>query len=267
VANLFPPLEPHHYRALQIGIAASLLLHALVLFLAPGFHTQAHQLPALPTLSAVLRSPPPSVEPASAPKAPADPIRDAQKSPPEPKAKAEPPKPKTQSPQLTTPTPQPQAAPAAPAVPTPPAPAAPAAPAPVVANESKPGASAAASPPSTVVATAAPSSAVASGPADPDALESYKVQLAAYAAKYKRYPATALESHWEGIAEVKLTIGADGRIRDVAIANSSGHEVLDKVAIDMVRKAAPLTEIRPALRNREFSINLPIVFNIERKTG
>jgi protein TonB len=93
------------------------------------------------------------------------------------------------------------------------------------------------------------------------------VQLAAFAAKYKRYPATALESHWEGIAEVKLTIGADGRIREAVIVNSSGHDMLDKVAIDMVRKAAPLTEIKPALRNKEFSINLPIVFNIERKSG
>jgi hypothetical protein len=33
----------------------------------------------------------------------------------------------------------------------------------------------------------------------------------------------------------------------------------------MVRKAAPITEISTGLRNREFSINLPIVFSIERK--
>ena len=225
-------------------------------------------MPALPTLSAVLRSPPPSIEPAAAPKAPAEPVREAQKPPPEPKTKAEPPRPKTPAPQLTTPTPQPQAAPAPPtAVPAPAAPTTAAAPAPVTANESRPGASTAVSQPPTVVAAAAPNSAVASGPADPDALQSYKVQLAALAAKYKRYPATALESHWEGIAEVKLTIGADGRIREVVIANSSGHDVLDKVAMDMVRKAAPLTEIKAALRNREFSINLPIVFNIEHKSG
>jgi periplasmic protein TonB len=266
VVNLFPPLEPRQFRALQIGIAASVLLHALVLFLAPGFRTPPRHMPALPTLSAVLRSPPPSVEPASAPKTAAEPVREAQKPPPEPKPKAEPPRPKIQTPQLTTPTPQAQAAPATPASTAPATPAA-TAPAPVTASETKSGSSAATAQPPPVLASSAPNVAAASSPADPDALEGYKVQLAAFAAKYKRYPATALESHWEGIAEVKLTIGADGRIREAVIVNSSGHDVLDKVAIDMVRKAAPLTEIKPALRNKEFSINLPIVFNIERKSG
>ena len=85
--------------------------------------------------------------------------------------------------------------------------------------------------------------------------------------KYKRYPRVAVERGWEGITEVKLSIGPDGKIREAVVAVSSGHEILDQQAIEMVRKAAPLTEITSGLRNREFSINLPIVFNIERKGG
>jgi protein TonB len=123
----------------------------------------------------------------------------------------------------------------------------------------------------TAVATAAPGAPASASPraepADPNALQGYKVQLATYAAKYKRYPRLALERGWEGITEVKLTIGADGSIREVAVAASSGHDLLDQQAVEMVRKAAPVTQITSALRNREFSINLPVVFNIERKGG
>jgi protein TonB len=137
--------------------------------------------------------------------------------------------------------------------------------------ESKPGpvapASATASPP-TAVASSAPSAASASAePADPTALQSYKIQLAAFAQKYQRYPRQAVEQKWEGIAEVKLTIGENGRIREAVIASSSGHDELDQEAIAMVRKAAPLTEIKSALRNREFSINLPVVFHLKREGG
>jgi protein TonB len=253
VVNLFPPLEPHQFRALQIGIAASVLLHALVLFVAPGFRAPPRQLPALPTLSAVLRSPPPSAEPASAPKAPAEPVREAQKPPPEPKA--EPPRPKTQTPQLTTQTPQPQAAPAAPTAPAPVTPAA-TAPAPVTASETKAGSSAAMAQPPPVLASSAPNAAAASSPADPDAVQAYLVHLAANAQKYELFPEAGRGQHWQGIATLRLTIGANGRIRDIVVVNSSGHEEFDKIAIGMIRKGAPLTEIKPELRGREFSVDV-----------
>jgi protein TonB len=266
---MFPRVEGRELRALQAAVAASVALHAFVLFVLPGIRAPALA-PALPTLTAVLRSPAPAARPSQVESSPpppqeAKPVVEPTPKPVTPKVEpAKPPPPAT--PKIAVP------APAAPAASTTAAaPAATPAASPVSAPDTKAGTGTAPATPSTTVATAAPSapsvSSSSSEPADPNALQGYKVQLAQFATKYKRYPATALQQHWEGIAEVKLTIGPDGRIRDAVIANSSGYEMLDKVAIEMVRKAAPLTEIKPSLRNKEFSVNLPIVFNIEHKTG
>jgi len=236
-------------RALQFALLASLALHAMALFLAPGFRTPDRP-PVLPTLTAVLRKLPQTAEPPPATKEPA---KSEEIRPRETAAPKSAPRPETAKPRSAEPSPI-----TAPSTVT--SPSFPAIEAPVTGGA-----------PPTAVATAAPGAPAAASPraepADPNALQGYKVQLASYAAKYKRYPRLALERGWEGIAEVKLTIGADGRIREVVVAASSGHALLDQQAVEMVRKAAPVTEITSALRNREFSINLPIVFNIERKGG
>ncbi len=95
----------------------------------------------------------------------------------------------------------------------------------------------------------------------------YKIQLAKYSEKYMKYPRAALEQNVEGTAYVKVVMGADGRSREVTIATSSGVEMLDKAAIEMVRKALPITEIPGALRNKEFPTILPVNFNIQRKSA
>ncbi len=251
--------DMREYRALLIGIAASLAIHAMVLCLAPGFRPQKY-VPELPTLTAVLRDVPQPetlTQPARGqPQPETEPPRPAA----EPRPKPEAVKPRVQAPlPLTAPSLQPAPTPAADAAApdSKPAPAASAAPA-----------SAVPAPPA-VVATTAPSvAATHTETVDPDALRDYQVHLGGNAAKYMRYPRTAVENNWEGIAEVKLTIGENGRIRALEIATSSGHDILDQQAIEMVRKAAPLTEIPGALRNKEFNTrSIFIRFNIERKGG
>jgi len=245
-------------RALQFALVASLILHALALFAVPGFGTPLRA-PALPPLTAVLRSAPPAPEPQAPAAAPAkEPVQEAvrEAAPDAARPVAGRPRERSAKGAAVSPSPQPTAA-------APPRLTAPA-------DASSPAIAApAAEPAPAAVASAAPraSASPRAEPADPDALHGYKVQLAAYATKYKRYPSLALERGWEGIAEVRLTIGANGRIPEVAVAVSSGHELLDREAVEMVRKAAPITEITPPLRNRVFSVNLPIVFNIERKGG
>jgi protein TonB len=257
--NLFPPIETREYRALQIAVVASLVLHAAVLFLAPGFRARERP-PALPTLTAVLRSQPQPQETTPVPAVRPQPEPETKPSPTpqpvaEPRPKPETVKPRAQTPVMTAPSSQPVFA-------VPPAESAPA--------EAKSAPTASASPatqPATVASTAPTSAASRGEQADPNALQTYKIQLAAYAQKYQRYPSLARENNWEGIAEVKLTIGENGRIREVIVVSSSGHDILDQQAIEMVRKAAPITEIPSALRNKEFPINLPIVFHLEHKGG
>jgi protein TonB len=81
--------------------------------------------------------------------------------------------------------------------------------------------------------------------------------------RYKRYPAIAMEKGWQGKVEVHLVIGANGMIASASIKSSSGHEVLDNQALDMLKKGKTTVPIPTSLRGREFDIDIPVIFNLE----
>jgi TonB family protein len=45
------------------------------------------------------------------------------------------------------------------------------------------------------------------------------------------------------------------------VVRSSGHELLDKQAIDTVTKA--FVPVPPALRGKEFAFDIPVIFNLK----
>lgn len=51
-----------------------------------------------------------------------------------------------------------------------------------------------------------------------------------------RYPESARRQGWEGRVMVRASVGADGRVQSVAVQRSSGHAVLDRAALDAVRR-------------------------------
>ena len=83
------------------------------------------------------------------------------------------------------------------------------------------------------------------------------------AARYKRYPLVARDNNWEGMATVRLAIGANGMIASISIAQSSGHEVLDRAALEMIRKAKGAVPIPSALRGKPFLISIPVLYEIK----
>ena len=50
------------------------------------------------------------------------------------------------------------------------------------------------------------------------------------------YPRAAKERGWEGTVTLKVHILADGDIGEVIVTNSSGHDMLDEAAVDMVKE-------------------------------
>jgi protein TonB len=60
-----------------------------------------------------------------------------------------------------------------------------------------------------------------------------------------RYPAEASAAGWRGSVSLRLVVAADGIVRRVEVLRGSGHEVLDRAAVD----AAARWRFRPALRN------------------
>jgi protein TonB len=82
-------------------------------------------------------------------------------------------------------------------------------------------------------------------------------------AKHKQYPRLAQMRGWQGTVTVQLQIDASGTVTSSNISQSSGFEVLDKQALEMVKKASPLPQPPEALRDHEFTIHVPVVFRLE----
>ncbi|MCX7628432.1 MAG: energy transducer TonB [Methylophilaceae bacterium] len=95
------------------------------------------------------------------------------------------------------------------------------------------------------------------------AKNAYGSLLAREFAKHKQYPRIAQMRGWQGIAKVELHLDASGNVISSRISEPSGYEVLDKQALEMVRKAVPLPLPPEALRGREFTILVPVVFRLE----
>lgn len=87
----------------------------------------------------------------------------------------------------------------------------------------------------------------------------YQQQIAAWLNRHKLYPAKAGGA--SGKSVVRMRVDRAGYVRYYALEESSGHEVLDKAAIDMVRRANPVPAAPagyPAGSLIEFLV--PIVF-------
>ena len=241
-------------RALWICVVASMLLHIAVLAGFPGLREgKPAQAPAK-VLTAKLA--PASVakiaEPARPPEAPAPPPAQAKPQPVTPvpvQSKASPVATKAEAAPLAPSTPSTPAPVSAPSAPTPPSAVAAAAPA-------APAQQASAAPGAPLAAERA-SDADEAGSRD-----QYRLALIGAAKRYKRYPAQAMQNGWTGRVEIRLVIGANGMIQSAAIKTSAGFSLLDDTALDMIKKAKPLTQIPPALRGKEFFVDVPVIFDL-----
>ena len=232
-------------RRLGFAVAASLLLHVLLLWPAP-LRSPDREAPG--TLHATMRSRQPDAMPLPAKTAP-------------PRA----------VPSAPTPASPPAAAPVVPfeshaqgSVPRAPAAAAegPTQAGPVTASANPvaaSGSSAAASSPA-----AGPALAVPANSADTlDGLRGYRLAVAGQARRFKRYPADARASGRTGSTEVRLEVGGDGTPRPSTVSRSSGHDSLDRAALAMIDAGAARARLPNSLRGRGFTVLLPVVFSLD----
>ena len=97
---------------------------------------------------------------------------------------------------------------------------------------------------------------------DSAALAAYGRHLAGAVAAHQRYPRLAQLRQWQGTTLLQLELGADGGVHGMRVVSSSGHEILDKQALDMLRAALPLPALPPALAGRALTIDVPVVFRL-----
>lgn len=96
-----------------------------------------------------------------------------------------------------------------------------------------------------------------------DARSRYGNSLWGAISKHKKYPKIAAMRNWQGEAIVELELDGNGKLKSKRITQSSGHEVLDKQALEMVEKALPLPAPPEALRGTSFTITVPVPFKLE----
>jgi periplasmic protein TonB len=87
--------------------------------------------------------------------------------------------------------------------------------------------------------------------------------LAREIAKHKQYPRIAQMRGWQGETMIELQIDGNGKVLSSKIHTGSGHEVLDKQALEMVARASPLPQPPEALRGQSFTLLVPISFRLE----
>ncbi|MCX7961608.1 MAG: energy transducer TonB [Burkholderiales bacterium] len=96
-------------------------------------------------------------------------------------------------------------------------------------------------------------------------LAQYRIALMEAARAFRRYPRLARENNWQGRVTVRVAIAPGGALAAVAVASSSGYPVLDQQALDMLRSAQARTPVPPALRGREFSVEIPVIFDLREE--
>jgi protein TonB len=257
-------IDSRRNRAFHYAVLASLALHALLLFGVPDLLVdsarRAASLP--PQIIARLMAP----EPPAAPPTPPAPV--VPEEPPQPKVppKQAAKKPAPPPPLAATPAPQLPVVPAPQALPAPAAPPeAPAAP-PVAAA---PAPQAEAQPAPAQVQPAPQAGAPSTSATEAMTRDQYRVALMEEAARYARrrfppkgYPPLAQDNSWEGSLKLGIAVNADGRA-SVSLKASSGHEVLDRHALDTFRQAARTVPVPQALRGRDFALEVSAVYRLE----
>jgi len=105
------------------------------------------------------------------------------------------------------------------------------------------------------------------GEAPPDlgSLAQYRLALIGAAKRHKTYPPRAIDRGLEGRVDVRLVIGTDGGLARALVQRSSGHDLLDRQALELLRKASELTPVPPALRNREFAVEVPVLYELKEE--
>ena len=251
-------------RTIRFALLASVALHVLLLYAFPGLReSQRWSVAREPLIARLLQ---PHVQPVSIP-APAIPEA---RQPDRASAVKRPPRPRV-VPESATPPPVPQIASAKPDLPKTGSAAATAA----TLVAPTPSTLAAAAPPTTSAAAAAStvqplaaSAAPQSAPAPEEALDAgtlaqYRLAIISAARRFKRYPRAALDNTWQGRVEIRMAIGATGAIAVLSVRSSTGHPVLDQQALEMVERAKATAQIPPALRGKEFTVDIPVIFSLK----
>jgi protein TonB len=88
----------------------------------------------------------------------------------------------------------------------------------------------------------------------------FRNALLRHIARFQRYPRAAEREGLQGTVYAVFSISRDGKVLGAWVKTSSGQAVLDRAAIETIRRAQPLPAIPPALPD-PFKIELALGFD------
>jgi protein TonB len=104
--------------------------------------------------------------------------------------------------------------------------------------------------------------------ADEDAAaRAYATQLARLIGKNvsrRDYPRIAQDRRWEGTTQLVVRFHAGGRLSEVTVASSSGYDVLDQRAVELVNHIT-LPAVPAAIESRAFAVRIPVSFTLREQ--
>jgi protein TonB len=98
---------------------------------------------------------------------------------------------------------------------------------------------------------------------DLDGVRQYRLSLAREARRFKRYPDQAREQGREGVVVVVVTTVAGVAIPQVRLSQSSGSDLLDQAALELLDSAVQTATLPESLRGRQFGLTLPIHYRLD----
>lgn len=90
----------------------------------------------------------------------------------------------------------------------------------------------------------------------------YFAQVSAHLNRRKVYPAEARKAREQGVVTVRFTVDRQGGVSNVSLKRGSGHDVLDSVTLDLVRRVAPYPRIPASMARDSITLSLPIDYSL-----
>lgn len=98
------------------------------------------------------------------------------------------------------------------------------------------------------------------GGGDPGAAADYLARLRAWLERHRRYPLKARLRRQEGTVRLGFVVDGQGRVLSRRIETGSGHPLLDREALELLRRAEPLPAPPPELGRLELIV--PVTFSL-----
>lgn len=89
-------------------------------------------------------------------------------------------------------------------------------------------------------------------------VSSYRAQASAHLRRYRSYPDGAHDL--TGTAWVSFTVNTSGQVLSAQLSRSSGHAVLDRAALGMVKRASPFPPLPADYTQKSLAISAPVRF-------